>query len=412
MNVLLLHSQYRSGPVSGENRVVQDEATLLREAGHRVRVMAPEPVGNSPMDIAAAGRDAVWSVQSASMVRRLIRRHGIEVVHCHNLFPSLSPAVLRAAEDTGATVVVTLHNYRLLCLPATLVREGRICEDCVGRAPWPGVVHSCYRGSRTASLAMATSLALHRRLLTFNRVHSYLAVSRFVRDKHVQAGFPPERIHLKPNFSWPSPRRESPGKRFVFLGRLSPEKGLDTLISAWRRVPADLDVFGDGPQMAQLRRSSPPRVRFRGLVPPSDLAAAFRSARALLLPSIGYEAQPRSIIEAYAAGVPVVASRIGGMAEIVEEGASGLLATPGDPGSWEVAVRRLLEDSEAERLGDGALARWRERHSPERGIRDLEEAYRRGDEVRRRAARSGSGRPSLGTNHPPAVGARTEDSTR
>lgn len=259
---------------------------------------------------------------------------------------------------------------------------------------------------------MATSLALHRRLLTFDRVHGYLAVSRFVRDKHVQAGFPPERIQVKPNFAWPAPRRESAGNRFVFLGRLSPEKGLDTLISAWRRVPADLDVFGEGPQMAELRRISPPRVRFRGLVPPSDLAAVFRTARGLLLPSIGYEAQPRSILEAYAAGVPVVASRIGGMAEIVEEGASGLLATPGDPRAWEEAVGRLLDDSEAERLGDGAFARWREHHSPERGIRDLEEAYRRVDEVRQRAARSGSGGPSLGTNHPPAVGARAEYDTR
>lgn len=404
MNVLILHSRYRSGAVSGENRVVQDEARLMREAGHRVHVLEPPPVGRGPLDALAAGQDAVWSRRMTSRVRRIVRRSRIEVVHCHNLFPSLSPAVLRVAEEEGTTVVVTLHNYRLLCLPATLVRDGRPCEDCVGRSPWPGVVHACYRGSRAASLALAASLGLHRGLSTFDKVHGYLAVSEFVREKHVQAGFSADRIQVKSNFAWPSPRRDGPGTRFLFLGRLSPEKGVDTLLSAWRKVDADLDVVGDGPQAAALRRAPPTGVTFRGAVDPSEVAGLLRNARALLVPSIGYEAQPRSILEAYAAGVPVVASRIGAVTELVQDGESGLLVPPGDPRAWEEAVEGLMDDSEAERLGQGAWDRWHDHHSPERGIEDLEEAYRQAHEIRRRHQdhRSGSSDRSRGTNHSPA----------
>jgi glycosyltransferase involved in cell wall biosynthesis len=399
MNVLIVHSQYRSGPVSGENRVVEDEAELLRRSGHRVEVLSPEPVGQGALDVIRAGQNAVWSQRMTSKVRRIVRRSRIEVVHCHNLFPSVSPAVLRAAEDEGATVVVTLHNYRLLCLPATLVRDGRTCEDCVGRAPWPGVLHACYRGSRPASLPIAFSLGLHRALGTFERVHGYLAVSRFVGEKHVQAGFPAARIRVKPNFVWPTERREGPGDRFVFLGRLAPEKGVDTLLAAWEGVQADLLIVGDGPQASQLRRTAPPEVTFQGAVAPDEVPRLLRGARALVLPSIGYEAQPRSVLEAYAAGVPVVASRIGAVEEIVRDGETGVLVPPGNPGSWAGAVERLMSDQEAIRLGQGAWARWREYHSPDRAIEDLMEAYRCAQEIRRDERRRASGERSRGRYH-------------
>ena len=372
MRILLLHSRYLSGQTSGENRVVEDEARLLREAGHAVQVWTPSPNG---LGLVTTAVGAVWSRSAVKEVRRLVQLERPEVVHCHNLFPMLSPAMLPAAASDGAAVVMTLHNYRLLCLPATFVRDGRTCEDCLGHFPWRGVVHRCYRDSRAATVALAGSLGLHRALRTFEHVRLYLAVSAFVREKYIEAGFPVERIALKPNFVLPAPRREGPGEYFLFLGRLSSEKGLATLLAAWQQVPARLVVAGDGPERALLRDAAP-TIEYRGNLSATDVPAVLARARALLVPSLSYEGAPRVVLEAYSAGVPVVASRIGGLPELIEEGESGLLVTPSEPGEWASAVEQLADDEQSSRMGEHAWRLWQEHYSPERGLENLEAAYR------------------------------------
>ena len=353
--------------------MVADEARLLREAGHEVHVFEASVRGE--LDALRAAPGAIWDPGRAAAIRRLVRRHRPEVVHVHNLLPALSPAVIRAAAAEGVPVVMTLHNFRLMCLPATFLRDGRICEDCAGRLPWPGVVHGCYRGSRAQSAVLATSLALHRRLGTFERVRRFLAVSAFVRDKYIAAGFDPARIAVKPNFAWPGPRREGPGRFFLFLGRLSLEKGVATLLAAWREDLGRLVVVGDGPEGPRLRRLAPSGVEFVGTVPPEDARRFVADARAVLVPSIWYEAFPRVVVEAYAAGVPVVASRIGALPEVVEDGVTGLLVEPGDPASWAAAVERLCDDRLSEGLGEGAYRAWAVRYTPEANLKQLEEIY-------------------------------------
>lgn len=376
MRILILHSRYLSGAVSGENRVVDDEARLLTAGGHQVDVWDPAPANAHGLRLMGTAAQAVWSMDATARVRGLIRRSKTEIVHCHNLFPVLSPAVLRAASGEGAAVVMTLHNYRLLCLPATFIRDGRVCEDCLGRTPWPGVVHACYRDSTLGSATLATSISLHNALHTFGRVTKYLAVSGFVRRKYVEAGWPDDRIEVKSNFAWETPRREGPGSYFLYLGRLSPEKGIATLLSAWRRSAARLLIVGDGPTAGALEADAPPNVEFRPTISPAEVPALIREARALLLPSICYEAQPRVVLEAYAAGVPVLASDLGALPEAVSAD-TGLLVAPGDAGAWADAVGELLDDRESERLGDGAWRRWRDRYSPEHALQNLEDAYRR-----------------------------------
>jgi glycosyltransferase involved in cell wall biosynthesis len=370
MRILVLHSRYASGHLSGENRVVADEARLLAQAGHEVRVWAPSGEGLRGLGAARAGAQAVWSRAAA----RTMRDFRPEVVHCHNLFPLLSPAVLRQA-SSETPVVVTLHNYRLLCLPATFVRDGRSCEDCLGRVPWPGVLHGCYRGSRAASAPLALSLALHRAVGSFDRVSLYLAVSDLVREKHVQGGFPRERIRVKPNFVWPSERRRGPGGAFLYVGRLAPEKGIRQLVEAWRAVPAPLVVVGDGPEAERLRSSSPPNVELRPSVPPEEIPRLLASARALVFPTLAYEGAPRAILEAFAAGVPVLARAVGAVPELVEDSVSGLLLQAFGAAEVAAAADRLLDDAEAERMGEAAWATWRNRYSPERGLSNLEQAY-------------------------------------
>jgi glycosyltransferase involved in cell wall biosynthesis len=376
MRILILHSRYRSGPASGENRVVEDEARLLAEAGHHVGMFAPELGRPSGLGLVSAGIGTIWSRRSAQHVTTLIDRSNPSLVHCHNLFPALSPAVIRATRD-AVPVVMTLHNYRLQCLPATFFRDGTICEDCLGRAPWPGVLHRCYQNSFAASAALASSLVLHESIGTFERVSLYLAISEFVRHKHVQAGLSPEQVIVKPHFTWPAERRDGPGQYFLFLGRLSSEKGVDALLRAWTKIRAKLLVAGDGPEAARLRAIAPNNVEFRGTVSPDGVLALLRHARALVVPSAWHEGAGRVVLEAYATGVPVLASRVGALPETVQDEVTGLLLPPTDVEAWAQAALRLLEDSESKRMGDAAWDLWNERYGPERGLQNIENAYRR-----------------------------------
>jgi glycosyltransferase involved in cell wall biosynthesis len=280
--------------------------------------------------------------------------------------------------------VMTLHNYRLMCLPANFLRDGRPCEDCLGRFPWPGIIHRCYRDSALGSATLAASLGVNRMVGTFDAVSRFLAVSDFVRAKHVEGGISAERIGVKPNFTWPAERRRGPGEYFLFLGRLSAEKGVDTILRASNLLQAGcrIVVVGDGPEADALKSMPSRGVEFRGAIPAAEVPAVLANARALLVPSRWYEAAPRSIIEAYATGVPVVASDIGALPEAVANERTGSLARPDDPTSWAERMHALRDDATSERLGRSAYERWEERFSPERGLRDLESAYRNALAVR------------------------------
>ena len=375
MRVLILHSRYLSGAASGENRVVEDEARLLERGDHDVRVWSPSPAGEGLGSRVRAGVDAIWSPRATSKVRALIEAHRPDIVHFHNLFPMLSPAAVRVAAAHAPTVM-TLHNYRLLCLPATFLRDGTVCEVCLGHAPWAGVRYRCYRGSALGSASLAISLEAHRVVGSLSGVRRFLAVSEFIKTKHVEGGMPAGRVIVKPNFSWPAPRRVGAGDSFLYLGRLSPEKGVSTLMAAWRPSFGRLVVAGDGPRSADLRRGAPENVEFVGSVGEQQVPSLLARARALLLPSVWFEGSPRSVIEAYASGVPVVASKIGSLEEAVHHDVTGLLVPPRDAEGWGAALERLRDDDESIRLGSAALDLWKERYSPDRGLESLESAYR------------------------------------
>jgi glycosyltransferase involved in cell wall biosynthesis len=376
VRVLVAHSRYLSGVASGENQVVDDEIRLLERAGHAVRRWEPSPDTAGALSLLRTGAGTVWSVPAVRRLRVLLDETGAEVLHCHNLFPALSPAVLRAADEMGVAVVVTLHNYRLLCLPADFLRDDRVCEDCLGHVPWRGVVRRCYRDSTLGSAALAGSLTLHRMVRTFERPKLFLAVSEFVRTKHVAAGLPSDRIRVKSNFAWACARREGAGDYFLFVGRLSREKGLEPLLRAWAGIDARLVVVGDGPDRERLLEIAPSSVEFAGSLPRDDVDHWLRGARALVVPSICYEGQPRTILEAFAAGVPVIASRMGGIPEVVLDGVSGRLVDPHEPQGWRDVVDAMQDDDEVRRLGDGAFDRWCNSFSPEIALEALERAYR------------------------------------
>jgi glycosyltransferase involved in cell wall biosynthesis len=368
MRAFVVHSYYLSGAASGENRVVEDESRLLSEGGHHVDAWTPRYEETGAI---RAGIGTVWSRRAQTETARRVSKQQIDVIHAHNLFPMLSPAILR----TDLPTVMTLHNFRLACLPATLLRDGRLCEDCLGHVPWRGIAHGCYRDSRSASSALATSLTLHRAIRTFDRVDRFIVLSEFQRQKLGLAGLDQEQMVVRRNFAWSAERRSEPGDYFLTLGRLSAEKGLDTVIGSWHS-PLPLLVVGDGPERERLQALARRGVEFRGAVDADEAARLLRRARALLIPSRCYEGSPRAVIEALAAGVPVIASDIGGLPEHVSHDLSGLLVPVDDVEAWAEAVEALADDEMSERLGQGAYESWRENFSPEMALRSLEQIYR------------------------------------
>ncbi len=339
MKIFIVHNAYRQA--GGEDVVVGAEKTLLVRNGNEVNEYLRdnnEIVQGGICSTIALGTRTIWSSGSRSDLHWLLKKSKPDVVHFHNTFPLISPAAYYACADLGVPVVQTLHNYRLFCPAAAFFRNGQVCEECVEKSPWQAVRHACFRESRTATSAVAAMLSVHHLLGTWTKhVDRYIALSEFSRTKFIAAGLPEAKVVVKPNFVLHDPGIGThDGDYAVFIGRLSEEKGLRTLMQAWRRVnPAYLlRVIGDGPLFDHLQsevdRHGLSNVHLHGRLPREKSLKVLQRARCLILPSNCYENFPMTIAEAYACGTPVIASRLGAMAEIVQDGRTGLHFTAGD----------------------------------------------------------------------------------
>jgi glycosyltransferase involved in cell wall biosynthesis len=381
VKVLQVHTRYREA--GGEDAVVRAEGELLAAAGHDV---VPYIVRNPPGAVSATAILAMspWNPMAARELSNLVERVRPDVAHVHNTWFALSPAAVAALDGAGVPVVVTLHNYRLLCANGQLFRDGHPCQDCVGSHPWHGVQHRCYRGSALLSAPASATIALNRKHRTWERhVAVFLATTEFAKERFVVGGLPAERIWVKPHFvADPGPPTATPSRSrtVLYVGRLSKEKGPDVLIEAIGMLQdCNLEwVFvGTGPEEETLRRRAGPRVRFAGLLTPEQVRDQMRRARALVFPSVCYETFGMSVVEAMATGLPIVASDLGGTPEIVGDRA-GRLVPPGDVATWTEALRSLADDQFVDRAGAAARQRWQRRFSPSAALPQLEQAYRRG----------------------------------
>lgn len=374
LHVLQVHNRYRR--VGGEDRVVGAESELLREAGHTVSAHTTQ----NPLDaLPAIGKlsRAAWNGAAARAVRADIDRLRPDVVHMHNTWFSLTPAVVDAARIAGVPVVMTLHNYRLICANSNLFRDGAPCEKCVGSHPWHGVVHGCYNDSRLMSIPASATIAYNRRRGTWEDVELFLALTPFARDRFVAGGISPERIRVRPHFvSDPGQRLVPPAAsdEVVYVGRLSPEKGITHLVEAANRQETyRLVVVGDGPLRDELEREAGPRVQFTGPLSGSQVQERMRRSRVLAFPSTCYETFGLVLAEAMAAGLPILASDLGGSRDIV--GDAGRLLPPGDASLWAAAFESL-DDEWVDRTSAIARKRWEALFSPSAALPTLEASYR------------------------------------
>lgn len=388
MHVLVVHNRYASAQPSGENKVVDQEVELLRAAGHRVGVFerrSDDIPALSPLGKAALPLLVPWNAAVRSELAARLRAERPDVVHVHNVFPLLSPAVLAACADAGVPAVATLHNYTQVCPPGTLQRDGRPCTECVGSAPLPAVRHGCYRGSRLATVPLAVSLAVNRRRW-WSGVERFFCISAAQRDVLVASGMPPERLVVKHNFvADPVERRAGAGEHLLYLGRLAEAKGVRLLMAAWDEIAegggvgVPLVVAGTGPLEREVTAWAEGRedVRYVGLYDPDQCRRALARSVAVVAPSTWLEAFGLVVVEAMAAGVPAVAAGHGAFVELVEDGVTGLLHRPGEAASLAACLRRIAaEPGRNQEMGRAARVRYEEGFSPAVGLEGLVEGYR------------------------------------
>jgi len=389
LRALLVHNHYQQP--GGEDHVFATEADLLESVGHQVERLTTHNDRIHGMSGLSLMRATLWSSSAFKEVRERVERFRPDVVHVHNSFPLLSPAVHHAAKRAGTAVVQTLHNYRLYCAAATFHRNDAICNRCGPKQiPWPSVVHACYRDSRLASAGVASMLVLHRALRTWSRhVDAYIALSHASKNKFVELGLPSDKLHVKYNVIHPDPGYEESKQDYgIFVGRLTRDKGVQTLLEALRqlsgRVP--FHFVGAGPLENEVRRASEriPGVSYLGQRSQPEVLRLLGGARFLVIPSEWLEPFGRVVIEAFARGTPVLASNIGALRELVTHGRTGWHFEAGDASDLVRQIREIADRPEtALEMVKHAREEYEAKHGIAANVARLEEIYARAIDVSR-----------------------------
>jgi len=378
--VLMVHNQYQN--VGGEDITFASERDLL----HRHGIDVIEYIDNNDrinhLNPISAAIQTVWSQASFDALLELIRDSEPDIAHFHNTFLMISPSAYYACQEMNVPVVQTIHNYRLSCLAANFYRDGEVCEDCLGRRfALPGVYHRCYRNSYSQSFVVASMLSYHWFRRTWQeQVNAYIALTDFNREKLIQFGIPSGKIFRKPVFvdNVADSARQA-GDFALYIGRLSREKGLETLIPAFSHLDfIPLKIAGDGPSRTYVEKYSKkyPHIQYLGFQERNEINSLLRNARFMVFPSEWYEVSPRTVVEAFALHLPIIASRLGAMAELVRDGETGLLFEAGNAEDLADKVKWLWANpQEVIRMGNNARKEYEEKYTPERNYEILMDIY-------------------------------------
>ncbi|MBX9782802.1 MAG: glycosyltransferase family 4 protein [Chitinophagaceae bacterium] len=382
MKILFIHNTYQQS--GGEDVAVQEEIKLLRQKGHIAEAVYFDNSGiQSAYSKIKAGLRAVYNQGSFSIINNKIKDFGPDLIHLHNLFFTASPSVLYAAAKHHIPVVATIHNYRLVCANALLMRNHSPCELCINKTfPLAGIIHGCYRSSVIESALVTTTTGLHKLAGTWRKkINQYIALTPFAKEKllHSSLQIPTGKITVKPNFV-PDYGEGNTIREdfFLFAGRLSFEKGAEIMLQSFSQLPhIKLVVAGDGPEKERLatKFGSSTNITFVGKKPAEEIISLMQRCKALIFPSIWYEGQPYTILEAFATGTPVIASKLGAMESLIKHELNGLHFTPGNSNELCCAVRAFNSLTDSGAYYNNARKTYLENHHPDVHYAEIMKIY-------------------------------------
>ncbi|MEM0925241.1 MAG: glycosyltransferase [Planctomycetota bacterium] len=390
MKVLFCHNFYRYR--GGEDQSFESEVEMLRDHGHEVITYTRnnEEISESLMGRIKTTACTIHNRAAKKDLDRLIQLHHPDILHCNNLFPLISPSIYQPARRAGIPIVQALRNYRMFCANSFFYRDQAVCTKCHQKpAAFSGIRHACYRDSSTATAVVATMQWVHRSRERRNpSVDVYVTPTSFARHKFIDGGLDPARVQVKTNFIHPDPGVGSGhSDQFVFVGRLSREKGLDTVMRAWQELDAPLAIVGDGPLRREVEEFARQNksVSYRGPLEFDHVLRLLGDARCLIMPSLWFETFGRTIAEAFSRGTPVIASRLGAMAELVNDEENGFLFRPGDHEELATTVRRMqgLDAGEYGYLRRQARRSYENHYSRDVNYQKLIEVYQLAEQFRR-----------------------------
>lgn len=384
MKILIVHNRYQQP--GGEDSVVQTECELLKRFGEEVYLYER---GNHEVNGYSIWRkmgflsEMNWSRQSYREIKKILREFQPDVVHFHNIFFVMTPSAYYACREEKVPVIQSLHNFRLLCSNGLFLRNNHVCEECLEHSLWCGVVHRCYKKSRLITALVIGMIEKHWKKGTWvNMVDCYVMATEFARQKYISAGIPSEKIFVKPHFVYPDMGRRHQDKGYVlYVGRLSPEKGVDFLLRAWETIDdIPLKIMGSGPSYDFLQSFASvhnlKQVEFLGYLTQEQYTEYMKGAKFIIVPSICYENFPRVIAEAYAFGIPVLASRLGTMAELIEDKVTGVLFEAGNIADLREKVKWMAsQDGLLEEMGRQARKLYEEKYIAEKNYVALKKIY-------------------------------------
>jgi glycosyltransferase involved in cell wall biosynthesis len=393
MKIFQIHNYYKLS--GGEDTVVALEEALLKSNGNLINGWY---VHNDCIKSIASKINTLlkarYDFDKLNTLDRKLKTLQLDLVHVHNFFPLLTPSIYDACAKNNLPIVQTLHNFRPICANALLVRNGNVCEKCLyGHVFW-SILHRCYRNSMVASVAVARMISFHLKRNTWlTKVDRFIALTEFAKEKFIIAGFPAAKIAVKPNFysgkGVPNNGNASIRSGVLFVGRLSQEKGVRTLLKAWNLLLPTLRVAGDGPLLPEVKKKALSNVLILGGVSHDQVSQEMSNCSFLVLPSECYENFPLTLAEAFAHGLPVIASRLGAMAEIVEDGVTGLHFEPGNADDLAAKVRWMNDHpDECRQMGYNARREFEQKYTPERNYEMLMKIYQEAIDEKKQSRQS------------------------
>lgn len=379
MRILSIHNEYLIR--GGEEESRQAEVSVLKQYGNEVSSYIENNTKVSNLSQVGVGLRTLWSKESYSTVKNILKAQHHDIIHVQNFFPLISPSVYYAAHAEGVPVVQAVRNYRFLCANSFLYRDGQVCELCLKKTfKVDAIHHKCYRKNRAASTTAASMHLFHSLLPTWNRIDKFVAVSEFVRQKMIEGGFAKEKIAVKPNFVYPDPGVSLEKEDYiVYVGRLEAEKGIQHLLEAVKimKSPVRLKIVGEGTLksdvLASIKGTSIDYLGKKTLLETYDIIG---KAKALVIPSLWHEPFGRVVVEAYAKGTPVIGSRMGGIPELIEDGVTGYTFEAGNIYDLANQIERIYEDEIlTTKMGDSARQVYLNKYTPESNYKMMLDIY-------------------------------------